>query len=81
MYIYIYIYIYIYSVLKRERNLIFMHGVGTACGASGLLYGAIAFLIGMPCLLSCTHRTKLRNKLGLPEAPGPDWVTHFLCEW
>lgn len=53
----------------------------TTCGTSGLLYGAIAFLIGMPCLLSCTYRTKLRNKFGLPEAPGPDWVTHFLCEW
>ncbi|WRX16925.1 PLAC8 motif-containing protein - like 10 [Theobroma cacao] len=53
----------------------------TTCGTSGLLYGAIAFLIGMPCLLSCTYRTKLRNKFELPEAPGPDWVTHFLCEW
>ncbi|XVF12325.1 hypothetical protein REPUB_Repub08aG0106600 [Reevesia pubescens] len=53
----------------------------TTCGTSGLLYGAIAFLIGMPCLMSCTYRTKLRNKFGLPEAPAPDWVTHFLCEW
>ncbi|XVF09642.1 hypothetical protein REPUB_Repub07fG0111800 [Reevesia pubescens] len=53
----------------------------TTCGTSGLLYGAIAFLIGIPCLMSCTYRTKLRNKFGLPEAPAPDWVTHFLCEW
>ncbi|XVF50628.1 hypothetical protein PTKIN_Ptkin04bG0117000 [Pterospermum kingtungense] len=53
----------------------------TSCGTSGLLYGAIAFCIGMPCLMSCTYRTKLRNKFGLPEAPAPDWVTHFLCEW
>ncbi|XVE58730.1 hypothetical protein DITRI_Ditri04bG0192600 [Diplodiscus trichospermus] len=53
----------------------------TTCGTSGLLYGAIAFFIGMPCLMSCTYRTKLRNKFGLPEAPAPDWVTHFLCEW
>ncbi|KAH1080511.1 hypothetical protein J1N35_020272 [Gossypium stocksii] len=53
----------------------------TTCGTSGLLYGAIAFLIGLPCLMSCTYRTKLRNKFGLPEAPAPDWVTHFLCEW
>ncbi|KAL4351996.1 hypothetical protein GQ457_06G039030 [Hibiscus cannabinus] len=36
-----------------------------------------AFCIGMPC----TYRTKLRSKFGLPEAPAPDWVTHFLCEW
>ncbi|XWS37671.1 hypothetical protein CRYUN_Cryun19dG0065000 [Craigia yunnanensis] len=53
----------------------------TTCGTSGLLYGAIAFLIGIPCLMSCSYRTKLRNKFGLPEAPAPDWVTHFLCEW
>ncbi|XWS50706.1 hypothetical protein CRYUN_Cryun12cG0109600 [Craigia yunnanensis] len=52
----------------------------TTCGTSGLLYGAIAFFIAMPCLMSCSYRTKLRNKFGLPEAPAPDWVTHFLCE-
>ncbi|OMP00117.1 hypothetical protein CCACVL1_03463 [Corchorus capsularis] len=53
----------------------------TTCGTSGMLYGGIAFCIGLPCLLSCGYRTKLRNKFGLPEAPAPDWVTHFLCEW
>ncbi|KAK8687362.1 hypothetical protein V6N13_086186 [Hibiscus sabdariffa] len=53
----------------------------TSCGTSGMLYGAIAFCIGMPCIMSCTYRTKLRSKFGLPEAPAPDWVTHFLCEW
>ncbi|XP_010265196.1 PREDICTED: protein PLANT CADMIUM RESISTANCE 4-like [Nelumbo nucifera] len=53
----------------------------TNCGTSGLLYGAIALLIWIPCIYSCTYRTKLRNKFGLMEAPAPDWVTHFLCEW
>ncbi|KAF5730374.1 protein PLANT CADMIUM RESISTANCE 6-like isoform X1 [Tripterygium wilfordii] len=53
----------------------------TTCGTSGILYGAIAFLIGCPCILSCTYRTKMRNKYGLVEAPAPDWATHFLCEW
>ncbi|KAJ4713358.1 PLANT CADMIUM RESISTANCE 2 [Melia azedarach] len=53
----------------------------TTCGTSGILYGGIAFCIALPCLLSCTYRTKLRNKFNLPEAPAPDWVTHFLCEW
>ncbi|KAK1565006.1 hypothetical protein Q3G72_016732 [Acer saccharum] len=53
----------------------------TSCGTSGMLYGAIAFFIAVPCIMSCTYRTKLRNKFGLPEAPAPDWITHFLCEW
>ncbi|KAL5818008.1 hypothetical protein ACOSQ3_026386 [Xanthoceras sorbifolium] len=53
----------------------------TSCGTSGMLYGAIAFCIALPCIMSCTYRTKLRSKLDLPEAPAPDWITHFLCEW
>ncbi|KAJ0106356.1 hypothetical protein Patl1_18373 [Pistacia atlantica] len=53
----------------------------TSCGTSGMLYWGIAFCIALPCIMSCTYRTKLRNKFGLPEAPAPDWVTHFLCEW
>ncbi|WRX16923.1 PLAC8 motif-containing protein - like 10, partial [Theobroma cacao] len=52
-----------------------------ACGTSGLLYGLIAFFIGVPCILSCAYRTKLRNKLGLVESPAPDWVTHCFCDW
>ncbi|XP_017972746.1 PREDICTED: uncharacterized protein LOC18604087 [Theobroma cacao] len=53
----------------------------TSCGTSGLLYGLIAFFIGVPCILSCAYRTKLRNKLGLVESPAPDWVTHCFCDW
>ncbi|XP_022754806.1 uncharacterized protein LOC111303062 [Durio zibethinus] len=53
----------------------------TSCATSGLLYGLIAFLIGVPCILSCTYRTKLRNKFGLEESPAPDWVTHCLCDF
>ncbi|KAI6670523.1 hypothetical protein NL676_005408 [Syzygium grande] len=52
----------------------------TSCGTSGLLYGGIQFLIGCPCLLSCTYRTKLRNRFNLIESPAPDWITHFFCE-
>ncbi|XP_059664536.1 protein PLANT CADMIUM RESISTANCE 4-like [Cornus florida] len=53
----------------------------TSCGTSGLLYGLIAAFIGLPCIMSCTYRTKLRSRYGLVESPGPDWVTHFFCEW
>ncbi|XP_039158791.1 cell number regulator 10-like [Eucalyptus grandis] len=52
----------------------------TSCGTSGLLYGGIQFLIGCPCLLSCTCQTKLRNRFNLIESPAPDWITHFFCE-
>ncbi|GAY58102.1 hypothetical protein CUMW_184470 [Citrus unshiu] len=53
----------------------------TTCGTSGLLYAGIAFCIAIPCIMSCTYRTKLRSKFNLPEAPAPDWITHCLCEW
>ncbi|XP_062115754.1 protein PLANT CADMIUM RESISTANCE 6-like [Humulus lupulus] len=52
----------------------------TSCSTSGLMYGLVAFFIGIPCIMSCTYRTKLRNKFGLLETPAPDWVTHFLCD-
>ncbi|GKD89499.1 plant cadmium resistance 6-like protein [Tanacetum coccineum] len=52
----------------------------TSCATGGLLYGAIAF-IGMPCIMSCSYRTKIRSSYGLMESPGPDSVTHFFCEW
>nr|GEX20991.1 protein plant cadmium resistance 4-like [Tanacetum cinerariifolium] len=51
----------------------------TSCAMGGLLYGAIAF-IGMPCIMSCSYRTKIRSSYGLMESPGPDWVIHFFCE-
>ncbi|KAL3819396.1 hypothetical protein ACJIZ3_005301 [Penstemon smallii] len=44
------------------------------------MYWAIAFCIAMPCILSCTYRTKLRSKFRVIESPAPDWVVHFLCE-
>ncbi|KAL3719412.1 hypothetical protein ACJRO7_004383 [Eucalyptus globulus] len=52
----------------------------TSCGTSMLLYGGIQFLIGCPCLLSCTCRTKLRNRFNLIKSPAPDCITHFFCE-
>ncbi|KAK3409364.1 hypothetical protein EUGRSUZ_J01492 [Eucalyptus grandis] len=51
-----------------------------ACGTSGLLYGGIQFIISCLCLLSCTCRTKLRNRFNLIESPAPDCITHFFCE-
>ncbi|KAJ4830544.1 hypothetical protein Tsubulata_032107 [Turnera subulata] len=54
---------------------------GTPCATSGLLYGTIGFCIGMPCLISCGYRTKLRAKYGLMESPAPDWLTHCIFEW
>ncbi|KAJ0448179.1 putative PLAC8 motif-containing protein [Helianthus annuus] len=53
----------------------------TSCTTSGLLYCLIASFIGIPCIMSCGYRTKIRNRYGLMETPAPDWVTHFFCEW
>ncbi|XP_004236417.1 uncharacterized protein [Solanum lycopersicum] len=52
----------------------------TPCTTSGLIYGAILMFIGMPCIMSCTYRTKLRSQYGLMESPAPDWVIHCFCE-
>ncbi|KAG4184539.1 hypothetical protein ERO13_A09G177850v2 [Gossypium hirsutum] len=52
----------------------------TSCASNGLLYGVIALLIGIPCILSCGYRTKLRNKFQLSESPAPDWVVHCFCD-
>ncbi|KAL3719403.1 hypothetical protein ACJRO7_004374 [Eucalyptus globulus] len=51
-----------------------------SCGTSRLLYGGIQFLIGCPCLLSCTCRTKLWNRFNLIKSPAPNCITHFFCE-
>nr|XP_043613711.1 protein PLANT CADMIUM RESISTANCE 6-like [Erigeron canadensis] len=53
----------------------------TSCATSGLIYGVIAALIGIPCIMSCSYRTKIRSRYGLMETPAPDWVTHCFCEW
>ncbi|KAJ9677059.1 hypothetical protein PVL29_022182 [Vitis rotundifolia] len=52
----------------------------TSCATSGLLYGLIAYLIGLPCIMSCTYRTKMRSMYNLSESPGPDRVVHCLCK-
>ncbi|KAF9592713.1 hypothetical protein IFM89_016945 [Coptis chinensis] len=56
-------------------------GGNTTCATSGILYGAIAFLVGLPCLISCGYRSKLRNKYRLMEVPAADWLIHCFCEW
>ncbi|GMN56677.1 hypothetical protein TIFTF001_025785 [Ficus carica] len=53
----------------------------SACSTSGFLYELIAFCIAIPCIMSCTYRTKLRSMYRLVESPAPDWVTHVFCEW
>ncbi|XP_076918214.1 protein PLANT CADMIUM RESISTANCE 4-like [Bidens hawaiensis] len=53
----------------------------TSCTTSGLIYCLIASFIGIPCIMSCSYRTKIRNRYGLMETPAPDWVTHCFCEW
>lgn len=52
----------------------------TTCTTSGLIYGVILMFIGIPCIMSCTYRTKLRSRYGLFESPAPDWVIHCFCE-
>ncbi|KAJ6672560.1 DUF614 FAMILY PROTEIN-RELATED [Salix viminalis] len=53
----------------------------STCATNGMMYGLVASCIGMPCLLSCGYRSKLRAKYGLIEDPAPDWLTHGLLEW
>ncbi|KAI3744854.1 hypothetical protein L1987_57950 [Smallanthus sonchifolius] len=45
------------------------------------MYCLLAALIGIPCIVSCSYRTKIRNRYGLMETPAPDWVTHCFCQW
>ncbi|CAN8258883.1 unnamed protein product [Cochlearia groenlandica] len=51
-----------------------------SCEVCGLFYGAICFVLLMPCLYSCTYRTKIRSKFGLSESPCSDCATHCFCE-
>ncbi|KAI6683377.1 hypothetical protein NL676_029290 [Syzygium grande] len=55
-------------------------GGTTSCAVGGLMYVLVGAFIGMPCIYSCTYRSKLRSKFGLVESPAPDWIVHFLCE-
>ncbi|KAK9066108.1 hypothetical protein SSX86_015510 [Deinandra increscens subsp. villosa] len=52
----------------------------TSCTTSGAIYCLLA-LTGIPCIMSCTYRNKIRNRYGLMETPAPDWITHCFCEW
>ncbi|KAL8056692.1 hypothetical protein ABFX02_04G135900 [Erythranthe guttata] len=51
----------------------------TSCGTSGMLYVLITVCIAMPCLMSCSYRTKMRAKFGLIESPAPDCLVHCFC--
>jgi len=62
----------------NSRNVVYIMYVG--CGRCGVFYGLICCVVGLPCLFSCTYRTKIRSKFGLPESPTSDCVTHFFCE-
>ncbi|KAL4578258.1 hypothetical protein LXL04_014378 [Taraxacum kok-saghyz] len=52
----------------------------TSCATNGLIYGLVAAFIGIPCIISCSYRTKLRSRYGLMET-APDWALHFFCEY
>ncbi|EOA29686.1 hypothetical protein CARUB_v10016079mg [Capsella rubella] len=52
----------------------------SGCPRCGILYGLLCFFVGLPCLFSCTYRTKIRNRFGLPESPASDCLTHCCCE-
>ncbi|XP_074371064.1 protein PLANT CADMIUM RESISTANCE 7-like [Apium graveolens] len=52
----------------------------STCTTQGVLYGAALACLGMPCLVSCSYRTKLRSQYQLMETPAPDWFTHCFCE-
>ncbi|KAH7511526.1 hypothetical protein FEM48_ZijujUnG0005800 [Ziziphus jujuba var. spinosa] len=61
-----------------------VNAVITACFPC-ITFGQIAEIVDngstrVPCIMSCTYRTKLRSRYGLLETPAPDWVTHFICE-
>ncbi|XP_027098295.1 protein PLANT CADMIUM RESISTANCE 2 [Coffea arabica] len=52
----------------------------TSCGASGALYGLLAYFTGCACIYSCFYRTKLRQQYMLPESPCGDCLVHFCCD-
>lgn len=54
--------------------------VCAGCGTAGMFYVLILGLFWIPCVYTCTYRTKLRIKYGLPDAPLPDFILHCCCE-
>ena len=54
--------------------------MAAACGASGALYGLLAYFTGCACIYSCFYRTKLRQQYMLPESPCGDCLVHFCCD-
>ena len=63
-----------------NTEMINVNEICTACTTQGVLYGAALVCLGMPCLVSCSYRTKLRSRYELMETPAPDWFTHCFCE-
>ncbi|KAJ6749280.1 DUF614 FAMILY PROTEIN-RELATED [Salix purpurea] len=55
-------------------------GGKSSCATNGMMYGLVASCIGMPCLVSCGYRSKLRAMYGLSEDPAPDWLVHWIFE-
>lgn len=49
-----------------------------ACLTSAIVYWLI-LPSGVPWILSCTNRSKIRARYGLMEYPAPDWMVHFFC--
>ncbi|KAK6134295.1 hypothetical protein DH2020_031918 [Rehmannia glutinosa] len=55
--------------------------VSNSCGASGALYGLIAYLTGCACIYSCFYRSRMRSQYMLAEDPCTDCLIHFCCEY
>ncbi|KAM7479723.1 hypothetical protein LguiA_027936 [Lonicera macranthoides] len=52
----------------------------SSCATNAVVYACILYFIGLPCIISCTARTKLRNQHGLNGSTTSDCVVHLLCE-
>eukprot|EP00253_Pinus_taeda_P011187 PITA_11187 len=52
----------------------------TTCGTGALIYSAILCCCGIPCIYSCSYRTKLRARFNLEGAPMIDTLIHCALE-
>lgn len=52
----------------------------TSCGTGALTYSAILCCCGVPCIYSCSYRTKLRAKFNLDGTPFIDTLLHCVFE-
>ncbi|XP_010506925.1 PREDICTED: protein PLANT CADMIUM RESISTANCE 7-like [Camelina sativa] len=63
------------DIADEGRNVI-----GSSCKKCGLCYGLLCFMVAFPWLLSCTYRTKILRKFGIPDSPATDCLIHCFCD-